>query len=182
MTTMKLTRTSLSVMCVAAALSIGHLVSAQAQAVPVAKLVAEPTSVSLRAGESVALKVTAYDATGKVIPDALVRVNLPRNAGTFADNRVTAFIAGNFTATAVATGAAGAPPITIDIPITVAWPPLATLDITAEPGGLYTGVTLAHTAIGAHADGSPRPGESEVLLPCAAVVGAPGLGWGVRRS
>ena len=158
MTTMKLTRTSLSVMCVAAALSIGHLVSAQAQAVPVAKLVAEPTSVSLRAGESVALKVTAYDATGKVIPDALVRVNLPRNAGTFADNRVTAFIAGNFTATAVATGAAGAPPITIDIPITVAWPPLATLDITAEPGGLYTGVTLAHTAIGAHADGSPRPG------------------------
>lgn len=147
-------------MCAAAALSIGHLVSAQAQApaVPVAKLVAEPASVSLRAGESVALKVTAYDASGKVIPDALVRVNLPRTAGTFADGKVTAFIAGNFTATAVATGAAGAEPVSIEIPVVVAWPALARLEITAEPGGLYTGVTLAHTATGTHADGSPRPG------------------------
>jgi len=147
-------------MCAAAALSIGHLVAAQVQApaVPVARLVAEPASISLRAGESVALKVTAYDASGKVIPDALVRVNLPRTAGTFADGKVTAFVAGNFTATAVATGAAGAAPISIDIPVIVAWPALAKLEIAAEPGGLYTGVTLAHTATGTHADGSARPG------------------------
>ncbi len=147
-------------MCAAAALSIGHLVSAQAQAppVPVARLVAEPASISLRAGESVALKVTAYDASGKVIPDALVRVNLPRNAGTFADGKVTAFAAGNFTATAVATGPAGAAPVSIDIPVVVAWPALSTLEIAAEPGGLYTGVTIAHAVSGAHADGSPRPG------------------------
>ena len=53
----------------------------QAAATPVAKLVAEPASLTLRTGESVALKVTAYDAAGKPIPDAVVRVNLPRGAG-----------------------------------------------------------------------------------------------------
>ena len=48
---------------------------------PVAKLVAEPASLTVRAGEAVALKVTAYDAAGKPIPDAVVRVNLPRRSG-----------------------------------------------------------------------------------------------------
>ncbi|MBM3750322.1 MAG: hypothetical protein FJW21_03950 [Acidimicrobiia bacterium] len=161
---MKLTRTTLGVFGALAALSIGSLTALHAQAqagqaaqsaVAVAKLVAEPASVSLRAGESAALKVTAYDAAGRVIAGADIRVNLPRNAGTYADGRVTAFAAGTFTATAVATGAT---PVTLEIPVVVAWPALAKLEITAEPGGLYAGVTIAHTAVGSHADGSPRPG------------------------
>jgi hypothetical protein len=172
MTAMKLTRTTFGVIWgigAAAALSIG-LVSLQAQAgqatqatqatVPVAKIVAEPAKVSLRAGESVALKVTAFDASGKVVPDAQIRVNLPRATGTWADGRITAFAAGDFVATAVVAGATGATPVTLEIPVAVSWPALATLDITAEPGRLYTGVTLTHTAAGAHADGSPRPGLS----------------------
>ena len=40
----------------------------------------------------------------------------------------------------------GAPPVTIEIPVTVAWPALAKLEITAEPGRLYTGVTLGASA------------------------------------
>ena len=129
----------------------------QTPAVPVAKLVAEPATVTLRTGESVALKVTAYDATGKPIPDAVVRVNLPRTAGTFAEGKVTAFRAGTFAATAVATGAGGTP-VQIEIPITVNWPALAKVEIQAEAGRPYTGITLAHRAVGTHADGTERPG------------------------
>jgi len=132
--------------------------AAQAAAVPIAKLVAEPGSISLRAGESVPLKITAYDAAGKPIPDAAVRVNLPRNAGTFTDGKVTAFRAGTFVATAVAAGAPGAPPVQVEIPVTVAWPALAKLEIVAEQGRFYSGLTIAHRAIGTHADGSERPG------------------------
>ncbi len=165
MTPMKLTRTTLGVIGAAAALSIGQWVAVHAQAgqaaqvtMPVAKIVAEPATLSLRAGESAALTVTAYDAAGRVIPDAQIRVNLPRTGGAYADGRVTAFAAGDFVATVVATGAAGTTPVTLDVPVTVAWPALAALTITAESGRLYTGVTLAHTATGTHADGSARPG------------------------
>ena len=136
----------------------GQSAAQTAPVVAVAKLVAEPATLSLRTGESVALKLTAFDASGREIPNAIVRVNLPRGAASFTDGRVNGFRAGNFTATAVATGAPGTPPVTIEIPVTISWPALATLDVTAEPGRLYTGVTLAHTAKGAHADGSERLG------------------------
>jgi hypothetical protein len=132
--------------------------AATSPATPVAKLVAEPARVSLRTGESVALKIIAYDAAGKVIPDATVRVNMPRLSGAYADGKVTGFQAGSFTATAVAAGAVGAPPVTIEIPVDIAWPAIAKLEITAEAGRLYTGLTLAHSIEGAQADGSVRPG------------------------
>jgi hypothetical protein len=165
---MKVTRRARIVLSLtAAALSFGVLVSAQsgagpggqpqqASATPVAKLVAEPAKIATRIGESVDLKITAFDATGKPLPDAAVRVNVPRAAGAFADGKFQAFRAGTFTATAVAAGAMGAPPVTIDIPITVAWPAIARLEMTVEPGRLYTGVTLAHRLIAEHADGSTR--------------------------
>jgi hypothetical protein len=130
----------------------------QANAVPVAKLVAEPASVTMRAGESLPLKVTALDAAGKPIPNAFVRVNMPRGAASYTDGTLTAFRAGTFTATAVATGPAGTPPVTIEIPVSVAWPALAKLEINRDPGRLYTGVAIAHRLTGRHADGSERPG------------------------
>ncbi len=163
---MNLTRTFGLVICVGAGIvaSIRPTAAAPTQAVQaapvvaVAKLVAEPATVSMRAGESVAVKITAFDASGKAILDAQVRVNLPRTAGTYADGKITAFAAGKVVATAVAAGAMGAPPVTLEIPVTIAWPALATLAISAEPGRLYTGLTLAHSAAGAHADGSNRAG------------------------
>jgi hypothetical protein len=128
----------------------------QTPSTPVAKLVAEPSSVTLRTGESVDLKITAFDAAGKPIPDAFVRVNLPRGAAIYTDGKITAFRAGTYTATAVAAGVMGAPPVTIEIPVTISWPALAKLEITSESGRLYTGVTLAQKATGTHADGSER--------------------------
>jgi hypothetical protein len=160
MAAMKLTRPSGVVMLLAAIVCALGTLRAQTpvQTVPVAKLVAEPARISMRTGESAALKVTAYDAAGKVIPDAVVRVNLPRTAGTYADGKITAFQAGNIVATAVATGAAGAAPVTIDIPVDITWPALSSLAITAEPGRLYTGITLGHSTAATHNDGSPRAG------------------------
>jgi len=165
---MKVQRTaSLVTLVTAATLSFGGFLSArsqaaqtvgQAPAIAVAKLVAEPASLSVKTGEAVAVKVTAYDAAGKPIPDAVVRVNVPRGAGVYADGKLTAFRAGKFAVTAVAAGAAGAPPVTIEIPVVVAWPALSSVEITAEPGRLYTGVTLAHRARGLHADGTERAG------------------------
>lgn len=163
---MKVARTSRAVMCLLAAVGLvgvslaahaaGAQAAGQASGPVVARLVAEPASISLRAGESVALKVTAYDAAGKPIPDAVVRVNVPRRSGTYTDGKLVAFQAGAFVATAVASG--GASPVTLDIPVTITWPAIAAMAIEAEPGRLYTGLTIGHRATGTHADGAVRPG------------------------
>jgi len=128
-----------------------------AQPAIVARLVAEPARVTIRAGESQAFRVTAYDAAGKVIPDAVVRVGGPRQAVAFTGGQVRAFRAGSYTATATAAGAGGQP-ITLDIPVIVSWPALSKIEITADSGALYTGVALGHRARGLHVDGSERFG------------------------
>ncbi|MGH7711327.1 MAG: Ig-like domain-containing protein, partial [Gemmatimonadaceae bacterium] len=139
--------------------TIATTVSAQdtAQRV-VARLVAEPARVTLKAGETASLKVTAYDAQGNVIPNARVFVNAPIAAAAVGEGTIRGVKAGSFTAVAVAQGAPNAPPITLDIPLLITWPALAKLEIVPEPGRLYTGVMLAHNAKGSHADGSARPG------------------------
>src|SRR5207248_3774659 len=71
---------------------------------PVAKLVAEPGRLVMKVGDSLAFKVTAYDAQGNVIPDAAVRVGGPRMAVFFGDGIVKAFRAGTYTAVATAMG------------------------------------------------------------------------------
>ena len=134
--------------------------AAQTPAVPVAKLVAEPASLTLTRGEAVPFKVTAYDAAGKPIPNAVVRLNFPRRSAVLAEGKVTAFTVGTFTATAVAAGPMGAPPVTIEIPVTVSWPAVTTVEVMAEPGRLYTGVTLGHRIVAKHADGSERTGAT----------------------
>lgn len=132
-------------------------VAAQAaQPTPVARLVAEPARVTLRAGDTSPFKVTAYDARGNVIPDAVVRVGGPRTAVSFGAGSVSAFRAGSYTATATASGANG--PITLDIPVIVTWPTLSKIEILADTGTLFTGIALGHRARGVHTDGSERPG------------------------
>jgi Big-like domain-containing protein len=128
------------------------------QSPPVAKLVAEPARITVKAGESTPLKVTAYDAQGNAIPNARVFVNGPLMAVSVGEGTIKGLKAGSFTAVAVAQGAPNAPPITLEIPVLITWPALSKLEIVAEPGRLYVGVMLAHTARGSHGDGSARPG------------------------
>src|SRR5688572_20641477 len=67
-----------------------------AQAVPVARLVAEPASLSLRAGTMASFKVRAYDAAGREITNAFVRIQAGNRALRFADTTVVATAAGRF--------------------------------------------------------------------------------------
>ncbi|HXV85393.1 MAG TPA: Ig-like domain-containing protein [Gemmatimonadales bacterium] len=123
----------------------------------VARLVARPSSITVQAGQAVPLEVLAYDASGRVIPDAPVRVSGPRMALRVDRTQVRGIKAGQYEVVATASSSFFADAVTLTIPVTVTWPPLSTLDVTAEPGRLYTGVTLAHRAAPRHADGSLRP-------------------------
>lgn len=122
----------------------------------VARLVAEPDSLSMRAGEELPFRVVALDAAGNVVPDAVVRVGGPRRSLFFGDGMVRAFEAGDYVAVATWSDP-GAQPVTLDIPVSVSWPALARLEIVKETGRLYTDVMLAHRAHAYHPDGSERP-------------------------
>jgi hypothetical protein len=131
----------------------------------VAKIVAEPASLTVVAGQSVPIKVVAVDAQGNVVADAPMRVSGARNAIWVEGGRnagsamsVKGLKAGKYEIVAsVASRMAGAPtPITLTIPVTVTWPAVSRVEIVPEPGRLYTGVTLAHRARALHADSSER--------------------------
>ena len=130
----------------------------------VTRLVAEPASVAIEAGQTVPLKVTAYDAEGRVVADAPVRVAGPRGAVLVMGGQIKGLQAGRYQVVATtATRAANAPaPVTLEIPVTVRWPAIRTLTVAADPGRLYTGVSLAHRARALHADSSERPDAAVV--------------------
>lgn len=132
--------------------------AAAAQERLVARLVAQPASLSMETGQTVALTVTAYDTAGAVIPNADVRVTGPRRSVAYADGKVTALAVGRFelTATSIATPPAG--PVSITIPVNVTWAALRRIQVVAEQPVVHTGVSVAHRAIGYHADSSERRG------------------------
>jgi hypothetical protein len=136
--------------------SVATSVTAQAPA-PVAKLVAEPAAITIKAGQTLPFRVRAYDASGKEIKGAAFRVMAGNRAVRFTDSTVTVTSAGKFDATAMAQGANGTA-VTLPITVTASWPALAKLEIIPAEGKLYTGLTLGSTLKGAHADGSDRPG------------------------
>jgi hypothetical protein len=132
----------------------------QQQQPAVARLVAEPARITIRAGQELPFRVIAYDAQGNVIPDAPIRVTGPRMVLAFDNGVVRAFRAGTYTAQATSIGAPNAPPVTLEIPVTITWPALTKLQIVPDPGRLYTGFMLAHDVKAFHEDGSERPSVS----------------------
>ena len=126
-----------------------------ADTTPVARLVAEPARITVRVGDSVAVRLIAYDASGRELPNAAIRVNAPRGTFSYANGFVRAQRAGEYTTTASAAGAAG--PVEIPLTVTVRWAALTKLEMTAERGRLYAGVTLGHSLKGFDANGAERP-------------------------
>lgn len=120
----------------------------------IAKLVAEPNKIIMKAGETAPLKVTAYDAQGNPISDVMLRVMGPRQAFTWADGQLHATKAGTFTAIAMAFSSTGQ--VTLDIPVTVTWPALKDLTIVPDSGRLYTDVTIGESLIGHLPDSTVR--------------------------
>jgi len=126
----------------------------------VARIVVEPMSLTVKAGDLVPITVTAFDAQGNELRNARVRVSGPRAAVTVSNGQVKGLRAGRFEIVASAAGAPGAQPVIVRVPITVTWPPIARVALVPEPGRLYTGVTLAHSARALHADSSERRGAT----------------------
>src|SRR3954463_12408966 len=122
--------------------------------VAIAKLVAEPNKILMKAGETSPLKVTAYDAQGNAISDVMLRVMGPRQAFTWTDGQLHANKAGTFTAIAMAFSSAGQ--VTLDIPVTVTWPALRDLSIVADSSRLYTDVTIGQLLQGHLPDSTVR--------------------------
>lgn len=132
--------------------------TAAAQQPPVARLEARPARLTLQAGQTVPFQVIAYDADGNVIADPPVRVAGPRAALRVRDGSVVGLQAGSYEIVATAFPSPDREPITLTVAVTVTWPPVAKVEINAEPGRLYTSVTLGHRATVRHADQSVRPG------------------------
>ena len=122
----------------------------------VARIVVEPTQLTLRAGDTAIVRVTAYDARGNELRAARVRVSGPRSALLVSQGMVKAIRAGRFEIVATAASAREDTPIVVRIPVTVTWPAITRVAILPEPGRLYAGVTLAHGAKAFHADSSER--------------------------
>ncbi|HZO18459.1 MAG TPA: Ig-like domain-containing protein [Gemmatimonadaceae bacterium] len=127
---------------------------AQTPSPRVTRIVAEPASLTLTAGQAVPFSITAYDSSGAVIQNPALRTSGPRGVLRFADGKLTAIRAGKYEL--VVTSVGGTDPVRLTIPINVQWPPLAQVEILPEPGRLYSGVTLAHRARAVHADQSER--------------------------
>ena len=128
--------------------------AAPAEPPRVARIVAEPASLTLVAGQSVPLKITAYDAAGNVIENPPLRSSGPRRVLRYSNGQLTGLQAGKYEI--VLTSVGGTDPARLTIPITVQWPPIAQVEILPEPGRLYTGVTLAHRARAVHGDQTER--------------------------
>jgi hypothetical protein len=120
----------------------------------VARVVVEPASLSLKAGETARFRVTAYDDKGNVLRAARIRVSGPRAALAVSDTLVKALRAGRYELVATAGGRTS--PVIVRVPVAVTWPAVARVVIKPEPGRLYKDVTLAHDAHAFHADSSER--------------------------
>ena len=145
-----------SVLVTAIAVILPSGVHSQQPQTPVARLVALPSSLTLQTGQTASLIVTAYDANGAVIPDALVRVTAPRRSLSYADGKLTALAAGRFEVTASTVPVPPNAAVSIAVPVTVTWAALRRLEIIAGQERLHTGVTAVHSARGWHADSSER--------------------------
>ena len=141
--------------CTATVLASAPALAAQLEGPPAAKLVAEPSTLTIKVGDSTRLKVRAFDAQGKEMPDAQVRVFGSRRSVGYEDGFVKAYQAGTFKLTAAVQGANGMP-VMLEIPVTSSWPALGKLEIIPAPGPLYVGVTQAHSAKGYLVNGTER--------------------------
>lgn len=139
----------------------------------VARLVATPAHITIQAGDTVALTVTALDAQGAELQVA-ARFAAPRSALTVAsrlaqgrgaaafvslDRNVIGRVAGDYeiVVSVILPAESTQEPPTVTIPVSIAWPAVSRIEISADPGTLYAGTTIRHRAAAFHANGTRRP-------------------------
>ncbi len=133
--------------------------SALREGLRVSSLRSEPAELSMTAGETVPLTITAFDANGNVV-DAEVRV--AGRGVRYENGFVTATTGGEFSliASVVLPADAERRPTTLRILIKVDYPAVERIDIQADPGTLYAGTRIRHSAVAIHGDGTLRPGAT----------------------
>ncbi len=152
----------------AALLLAGITAAASAQdaaQVRVARLVVEPSSITVQAGQTVPVKLTGYDAQGNMIQSLSgIRWSAPRNGLRIGPDGVKGLAAGSYQMIVSSVPADTlTEPVRVTVPVTVTWPAIKSIQVTADSGRLYTGVTLAHRATAVHADSSVRPASAVTM-------------------
>ena len=112
----------------------------------VARVEVTPSELTLRVGEKAQLAATAYDADGNVVDVPFLffsRGGRGRLAVDRTTGEIEAFKGGDFTVNvrALAPGRVGE-----TVTVTVPYPPLDRVEISAEGGRFYKGVTVRHRA------------------------------------
>ena len=129
---------------------------------PITQLEATPPELAMRVGDEVAVTVTGITRSGVRVEAPPIRLVGPRDGMRVRDGTVTALAAGEFTliATLIQEGPPpGTAPVTLRVPVTIGWPPIARVAVTPTTGHrLLAGTTLRLRARAEHADGSTRPG------------------------
>ena len=122
------------------------------------RLIANPGEVELTVGQSAPLTVTVVDASGRTVEMAL-RFAAPRDALRVRDGNIQGLKVGSYeiVATAVLPPNATASPPTLTIPITIVFPSVERIGISASSEQIFVGTSVTHTATAFHPDGSHRP-------------------------
>ena len=129
---------------------------------PITQLEATPPELAMQVGDEVAVTVTGITRSGVRVEAPPIRLVGPRDGMRVRGGTVTALAAGEFTliATLIQEGPPpGTAPVTLRVPVTIGWPPIARVAVTPTTGHrLLAGTTLRLRARAEHADGSTRPG------------------------
>lgn len=124
----------------------------------VARIVVEPASVTVQAGQVAPVQVKAYDAQGLVIENPRLRASGARGGVQLLADGVRGIRAGKYEVVVSSVPAdTTVKQVVVTVPVTVTWPPVSQVALTADTGRLYAGITLPHQAAALHADGTVRP-------------------------
>lgn len=126
------------------------------------RIEAEPNQISMQAGETKLINITAYSPEGEILEGVEYRYRAPRLALEVIEGEITGLKQGDYE---VRVSIFPAPEITwtgdrrpsLSIPVKVDWPEIVDIQILDEPYQLYVGTSLDHEAKGFHNDGSQRP-------------------------
>ena len=148
----------LAALAAAAAVLWPAAAAAQDAPKPVARLVVQPAAIELAAGETVPVTITAYDAEGGVIAQPSLRVSGALSGLSLSREGVKGVRAGTYEIVVTSVPAdSTVKPVALKVPVTVRWPAIRRIELAADSGRLYTGVTLAHRARALHPDSTERP-------------------------
>ena len=141
----------------------GLLFAGSAAAQDPAELVVDPPELTLEVGTTAELTATVRDAAGNALERGVVFFSRARRyVGVNPAGMVEAHRPGEHTLIAMVPADPDAmdrraePALMVEIPVTVPWPPLASVEIGALPGNLYAGTSLRVTASATDTSGAER--------------------------